>query len=265
MSLVDRSDTLLSWETILEQSYGDISADLHRLWSRCFGCFARNTTAYRSLSSSHLSRHPQHTGSTSCVHLLVPNVGPPPFAFTSIFSFRHLLAVSWCGSADLCRCYLITHAHLDHCLSLILLSGSVPPRPTLVDSTQPNSPALNSNPFSSSAKHSMAPPPPSLPRTPVYATKETLQRLALVFGGDLWPELGTWAPSKSSTGTRTNANYDQEYDKEEGADGEVGRKKRKVDQNAVEDNGRRAGLVGSISGDSDQMGSGGGTGIVFTP
>jgi Cft2 family RNA processing exonuclease len=64
------------------------------------------------------------------------------------------------------RCYLVTHAHLDHVLSLILLSGSLP------------------RPIST-------PPQPNL-RTPVYATKETLSRLSLAYKGDLWPELAIW-------------------------------------------------------------------------
>ncbi|RYF46046.1 MAG: hypothetical protein EOO38_14880, partial [Cytophagaceae bacterium] len=42
------------------------------------------------------------------------------------------------------RCYLVTHAHLDHVLSLIMLSGSVPPRPKI-------------------AKHSQPPIPPTIP------------------------------------------------------------------------------------------------------
>lgn len=74
-------------------------------------------------------------------------------------------------------------------------------------------------------------PPPILPRPPVYGTRKTLERLAAAYGGGLWPELGTWAPEDAARG-----------------------KRRKLAEKR-----------GSITGDSDQMGSGGGTGVVFTP
>ena len=32
-----------------------------------------------------------------------------------------------------------------------------------------------------------------LPRPPVYGTEGTLKKLALAYGGELWPELSTWA------------------------------------------------------------------------
>jgi hypothetical protein len=65
----------------------------------------------------------------------------------------------------------------------------------------------------------------------VYGTRKTLERLAMAYGGELWPELGTWAPEDASRS-----------------------KRRKLAEKR-----------GSITGDSDQMGSGGGTGVVFTP
>ena len=123
------------------------------------------------------------------------------------------------------RCYLITHAHLDHCHSLILLSGSVPPRPAASPSTNP----LLTPPMTAKALGET--PPPILPRPPVYGTRKTLERLAAAYGGGLWPELGTWAPEDAARG-----------------------KRRKLAEKR-----------GSITGDSDQMGSGGGTGVVFTP
>lgn len=87
-----------------------------------------------------------------------------------------------CSAAALAdpRCYLITHAHLDHALSLIMLSGSIPPRHTR-------------------SKDSTAPPVPAC--IPVYATKDTLHNLAEAYGGGLWPELGQWAPESESMWT----------------------------------------------------------------
>ncbi|KAK4684208.1 hypothetical protein P7C73_g5988, partial [Tremellales sp. Uapishka_1] len=82
--------------------------------------------------------------------------------------FAHIRTLEYLikeARSPLARCYLLTHAHLDHALSLILLSGSIPPR------RETTAPAV---------------------RTPVYATKETLSKLALAYGGTLWPELGKW-------------------------------------------------------------------------
>lgn len=94
----------------------------------------------------------------------------------------HLLVLDVTGlqeSADP-RCYLITHAHLDHAMSLIMLSGSVPPRH-----------------FPEGTEDETVPPVPS--RIPVYGTKATLDNLAEAYGGGLWPELGQWA-SESEIG-----------------------------------------------------------------
>lgn len=82
-------------------------------------------------------------------------------------------------------CYLITHAHLDHAISLIMLSGSVPQRPA----RPPTTGAAELTPPSDNSA-----PPPAPSRIPVYALKETLDNLAAAYGGGLWPELGEWAP-----------------------------------------------------------------------
>ena len=77
-----------------------------------------------------------------------------------------------------------------------MLSGSVPPRPTV-------------------AKHAQPPIPPKIPVelelpyegkgkakniakavVPVFGTRETLERLGPAYGGGLWPELGHWASWK---------------------------------------------------------------------
>ncbi|KAI9639197.1 uncharacterized protein MKK02DRAFT_39488 [Dioszegia hungarica] len=90
-------------------------------------------------------------------------------------------------------CYLLTHAHLDHSLSLIMLTGSLPPR-------------FASGPDLSSLPHAMAPTDlrstagPSAPRPPVYGTRETLERLASAYQGGLWPELASWAGEASQSG-----------------------------------------------------------------
>lgn len=81
-------------------------------------------------------------------------------------------------------CYLITHAHLDHAISLIMLSGSVPQRPA-------RAPPIGGAELTPPSDNT-APPAPS--RIPVYALKETLDNLAAAYGGGLWPELGEWAP-----------------------------------------------------------------------
>ncbi|EIW65931.1 hypothetical protein TREMEDRAFT_35751 [Tremella mesenterica DSM 1558] len=80
------------------------------------------------------------------------------------------------------ECYLITHAHLDHNLSLILLSGSSIPHDNSQSITPTNPPPRIIE---------VEPPPPVRP--PVYAIKHTLDKLAMAYGGDLWPQLGSWA------------------------------------------------------------------------
>ncbi|OXC68333.1 hypothetical protein AYX13_03034 [Cryptococcus neoformans] len=73
--------------------------------------------------------------------------------------------------------YLITHAHLDHVQSLIMLTGSAPPRPNLA--------AANYAPVSQ-------PVPPLCPI--VYGTTGTLEKLSTAYTGQIWPELVAWVP-----------------------------------------------------------------------
>lgn len=58
---------------------------------------------------------------------------------------------------NLVRCYLITHAHLDHINSLVVSAGSF-----------------------------------GAPRKRVYSTKQTLQDLELLFSDRIWPNLASW-------------------------------------------------------------------------
>ena len=90
-------------------------------------------------------------------------------------------------------CYLITHAHLDHVHSLILLSGSIPPR-QLAHGHSPGQ-------ASSSNRDD-----PYLPRPHIYGTKSTLKKLALAYGGELWPELSSWEQEEETETTQVNGN-----------------------------------------------------------
>lgn len=89
------------------------------------------------------------------------------------------------------RCYLVTHAHLDHTLSLILLSGSVPPRPSLIEHPQP--PLHPSDDLIKPDRTARISKNNPKAIVPVFGTKETLDRLSMAYGGGLWPELGHWA------------------------------------------------------------------------
>ncbi|WVO19407.1 uncharacterized protein IAS62_000688 [Cryptococcus decagattii] len=71
--------------------------------------------------------------------------------------------------------YLITHAHLDHVQSLIMLTGSAPPRPNLI---APKYPSVSQ------------PLPPQCPT--VYGTTGTLEKLSTAYTGEIWPELVAW-------------------------------------------------------------------------
>ncbi|KAJ9111703.1 hypothetical protein QFC19_001063 [Naganishia cerealis] len=75
--------------------------------------------------------------------------------------------------------YLITHAHFDHTLSLVLSTGSLPnpPSPAIYD------PLVNDRTYPST--HSG--------RRPIYASLSTLEKLQKVYHGDVWPELGCWS------------------------------------------------------------------------
>ncbi|TYJ54479.1 hypothetical protein B9479_004899 [Cryptococcus floricola] len=82
--------------------------------------------------------------------------------------------------------YVITHSHMDHVLSLVMLTGSFPclaPEPTSAP-TQKSDPSLPSLPASS-------PKPP----TTVYGTKGTLKRFSMAYKGALWPELADFDPN----------------------------------------------------------------------
>ena len=63
------------------------------------------------------------------------------------------------------RCYLLTHAHLDHVNGLVLSAGSVAGPPKLV-----------------------------------YGGRQTLQGVAGIFSGEVWPKLASWedAPEPGS-------------------------------------------------------------------
>ncbi|WVQ80159.1 hypothetical protein IAT38_002264 [Cryptococcus sp. DSM 104549] len=91
-------------------------------------------------------------------------------------------------------CYLITHAHLDHVQSLIMLTGSFPRRaPPARQSSDSLTPAIPVTPSPS-------------PCPPVYGTRKTLEKLAVAYGGDIWPELAVWssdqAADEGATGRR---------------------------------------------------------------
>lgn len=76
-------------------------------------------------------------------------------------------------------------------MSLIVLSGSVPPR----DQTACKSKAEQ--------KNTDASPLPS--RIPVYATRDTLKNLQQAYAGGLWPELANWE-SDSDLAQEVNSN-----------------------------------------------------------
>ncbi|WVR06780.1 hypothetical protein IAU60_003815 [Kwoniella sp. DSM 27419] len=96
-------------------------------------------------------------------------------------------------------CYLITHAHMDHVGSLIMLSGSVPPRsaehpqPPLVSPRHASTASSSGN---KQSDHSSLPHAPSHPRPHVYGTRKTLEQLSMAYQGGLWPELGSWVPDR---------------------------------------------------------------------
>ncbi|WRT66664.1 uncharacterized protein IL334_003624 [Kwoniella shivajii] len=119
-------------------------------------------------------------------------------------------------------CYLITHAHLDHVGSLIMLSGSVPARS--IEHTQPphTSPTRSSRiqgPVSDTnanvRESTSGSSTPKQPRPHVYGTRTTLEQLSQAYQGGLWPELGSWAPDRDG--------QEKQIQKEDG-----GSKRRKV-------------------------------------
>ncbi|KAF9475669.1 cyclic-AMP phosphodiesterase [Pholiota conissans] len=81
----------------------------------------------------------------SVIHSSKARSGPPSrvYSASDIYSFV--------------RCFLVTHAHLDHVNSLVLSAGSL-----------------------------------RGPRKRIYGLKQTLQDLELVFSGRIWPNLASW-------------------------------------------------------------------------
>lgn len=78
-----------------------------------------------------------------------------------------------------------------------MLSGSVPPRPSLAKHAQPPLQPATDGPIDSNAEARDRNAPQA--RIPVFGTKETLERLSMAYGGGLWPELGQWAPDKKAS------------------------------------------------------------------
>jgi len=74
-----------------------------------------------------------------------------------------------------------------------MLSGSVPPRPTIANHSQPPIPPKIPIDTNLPPKGSGKAPNEAKAVVPVFGTKETLERLASAYGGGLWPELGHWA------------------------------------------------------------------------
>ncbi|KAK8864671.1 hypothetical protein IAR55_001922 [Kwoniella newhampshirensis] len=116
-------------------------------------------------------------------------------------------------------CYLITHAHLDHVQSLIMMSGSMPPR----HSVQPKLPLI------SSTSESVVVPPRPCP--PIFGTRSTLEKLAMVYGGQIWPEIAIWAPEPKSKGKSGHEEHEAQRNTKSGT-----RRKDKADYHGeVED------------------------------
>ncbi|OCF38678.1 hypothetical protein I317_07529 [Kwoniella heveanensis CBS 569] len=114
--------------------------------------------------------------------VLFPKLEFPKTHNTALLQAAHVFS--------LLACYLITHAHLDHVGSLIMLSGSVPPKN--IEHTQaPNSTLRHENsPDTTPAPHD------THPRPHVYGTRKTLEQLSQAYQGGLWPELGSWVPDR---------------------------------------------------------------------
>jgi hypothetical protein len=93
------------------------------------------------------------------------------------------------------RCYLVTHAHLDHVLSLILATGSLPPR------QHPLYPYLRNSSYGGT--------PIAPVRMPIYAQRPVLNRLSTAFRGDIWPELGDWAGDGETSEQGNTSKADQ--------------------------------------------------------
>ena len=165
--------------------------DSFRFWLRRTRSIARDQSS-RDVPKYRFPARVQYCNSQGCLYLLVPNV-----CFVTPCVFIQLIN----------RCYLVTHAHLDHTLSLILLSGSVPPRPEIASHPQPPIPPSATDTkvtYRSKVKAKNE----AKTCVPVFGTKETLERLSSAYGGGLWPELGHWAnwqsdPDRKQTQGRT--------------------------------------------------------------
>ncbi|WWD17019.1 hypothetical protein CI109_101455 [Kwoniella shandongensis] len=132
---------------------------------------------------------------------LFPDITFPPGYNSPIFQAAYVFSFL--------TCYLITHAHLDHVQSLIMLSGSIPTRATV--HPQP--------PLPTSSDH---PAVPSRPCPPIFGTRSTLEKLALAYGGQIWPEIAVWAPEKVDQDPKEGARKRRRKGKVNGDDDEEG-------------------------------------------
>ncbi|WVW84184.1 hypothetical protein I302_106214 [Kwoniella bestiolae CBS 10118] len=139
---------------------------------------------------------------TTKASTLFPGLRFPPGYTTPLLQAAHVFSFL--------ACYLITHAHLDHVGSLIMLSGSVPPK-----SHQHTQPPTNAISPSKEAKVTH-------PRPHVYGTRRMLVKLSQAYQGGLWPELGSWVPDREGDTSTPQSNGNG-----------MGRKKRKVEEQSV--------------------------------
>nr|XP_018262741.1 uncharacterized protein I303_04221 [Kwoniella dejecticola CBS 10117]OBR84899.1 hypothetical protein I303_04221 [Kwoniella dejecticola CBS 10117] len=162
---------------------------------------------------------------------LFPGLTFPPAYNTPVLQAAHVFSFL--------ACYLITHAHLDHVGSLIMLSGSVPPKHS--EHTQPPTTALPTpSTASTSAAAGHADPEKKKvphPRPHVYGTRKTLEQLSQAYQGGLWPELGSWVPDREgdaaheSLQSSTSHQNNNESGARSGAGSGEGRtKRRKLDK-----------------------------------
>lgn len=82
-----------------------------------------------------------------------------PYSVAKIYSYVRSVSIHpfRVFPLTILRCFLITHAHLDHVNSLVISAGSL-----------------------------------SGPRKQVYATHQTLLGLEGIFNGHIWPNLASW-------------------------------------------------------------------------
>ncbi|WWC89016.1 uncharacterized protein L201_003934 [Kwoniella dendrophila CBS 6074] len=144
---------------------------------------------------------PQTSAST-----IFPDLKFPPNHNTPLLQASHIFSFL--------ACYLITHAHLDHVGSLIMLSGSVPAR--AVEHHQ--APTTSISPSKTMNQHTNK--QPDHPRPHVYGTRITLEQLSQAYQGGLWPELGSWVPNREGE-DKQNHNNSRKKRKVEGK-GKIG-------------------------------------------